>query len=167
MEGIFRQYSGFMHLFISTYNLKVDDKGRVSVPYNWRAIISEMRQRIYSYMSFNNQCIEVYTTERLELMHEYISNLDLFSQERDMLSTAVLASSEELTLDSKGRIMLSEHFLAHANIKNEAVFVGKGQTFEIWNKENFSPYFRQSREHIKKNNNMRAKPNASTPHNGK
>lgn len=146
-----------MHLFISTYTLKVDDKGRVSVPHNWRSIITESRQKIYGYMSFNNQCIEVYTTDRLEMMHEYISNLDLFSQERDMLSTAVLASSEELNVDSKGRIMLPEIFLKHADIQNEAVFVGKGQTFEIWNKNHFLPYFQKSREHIKKNSNMRPK----------
>lgn len=143
-----------MHLFISTYNLKVDDKGRVSVPHNYRSVITELRQKIYGYMSFNNPCIEVYTTDRLSLMHDYISGLDLFSQERDMLSTAVLGSSEELNVDSKGRIMLPEVFLKHANIKKEATFIGKGQTFEIWNKENFAPYFESSRESIKNNGGM-------------
>lgn len=143
-----------MHLFISTYNLKVDDKGRVSVPHHYRGIIAELRQKIYGYMSFNNPCIEVYTTDRLSLMHDYISKLDLFSQERDMLSTAVLGSSEELNSDSKGRIMLPEVFLKHAGIAKEAVFVGKGQTFEIWNKENFTPYFQSSRKSIKGSGSM-------------
>lgn len=150
-----------MHLFISTYTLKVDDKGRVSVPHNWRSVIANLRSDIFGYMSFNNPCVEVYTSERLELMHDYISNLDLFSQERDMLSTAVLGSSEALSLDSKGRIMLPESFLDHASITNQATFVGKGQTFEIWNKENFTPYFQKSRMHIKQNSNMRPSKNKS------
>jgi len=140
-----------MDLFISTYTLKIDDKGRVSVPSAYRSIIQNKAEKIYGYTSFNHQCIEVYTTKRLELIKGYIENLDLFSQARDTLSTAVLASSEELNMDAKGRIMLPEFFIDHANLKGEVLFAGKGQTFEIWNKENFLPYYEKARKDIKQN----------------
>ncbi len=140
-----------MDLFISTFDVKIDDKGRVSVPSHYRALIERKGGVIVGYQSFLNECIEVCTQARMIKMSQYIEALDIFSNERDILSTAVLASSEQFIIDAKGRITLPQQFREYAALKDDAYFVGKGSTFEIWNKKLFIPYFEKARNEMKNN----------------
>ena len=43
-----------------------------------------------------------------------------------------MSESTNLQFDSEGRISLSIKLLKHAKIKNSMLFVGQGQTFQIW-----------------------------------
>ena len=53
-------------------------------------------------------------------------------EKRDFFATSILAESTNLQFDSEGGINLSEKLLKHAKIKNSMLFVGQGQTFQIW-----------------------------------
>ena len=44
----------------------------------------------------------------------------------------IFADSRSLPWDPEGRILLPEDLLAHAGIGETAAFIGKGQTFQIW-----------------------------------
>lgn len=98
------------------------------------------------YESFVNDCIEGCDIERIRKISESIDNLDPFSQDRDALATALLGGSFQLSIDSDGRVILPETLLKKAKVKNVAVFVGKGPTFEIWNPEKFDEYMSKSKK---------------------
>lgn len=134
-----------MQLFLSTHSIKLDDKGRISVPASYRLLLESKEEQIFGLMSFRNPCIEIYTKSRLEGINRYIEELDLFSPKRDMLSTAILSSIEPFNIDTKGRVMLPQHFLEFASLKNEVMVVGKGESFEIWSRENFAPSYQKAR----------------------
>ena len=53
-------------------------------------------------------------------------------RKKDYFATSILAESTNLQFDSEGRISLSSKLLKHAKIKNSMLFVGQGQTFQIW-----------------------------------
>ena len=55
-----------------------------------------------------------------------------FEEKRDYFATSVLSESENLQFDTEGRVVISEKLLSHAKIKNNALFVGLGNTFQIW-----------------------------------
>lgn len=135
-----------MGIFISTYNSKLDDKNRLSVPAAFRSTIEEEGSKvIYGYCSFISNAIEVCTEKRMLELQRYIEDLDIFSPERDALETAILAGSEVLNIDSKGRIILPPHFINFSSIEKEAAFVGKGKIFEIWSTKDFNKHYTQSR----------------------
>ena len=98
------------------------------------------------YESFVNDCIEGCDIERIRKISESIDDLDPFSQDRDALAAALLGGSFQLSIDSDGRVILPESLLLKSNIKNAAVFVGKGPTFEIWNPERFDEYMSKSKK---------------------
>ncbi len=98
------------------------------------------------YESFVNDCIEGCDIDRIRKISESIDNLDPFSQDRDALATALLGGSFQLSIDADGRVILPEALLKKAKIKNTAVFVGKGPTFEIWNPEKFEEYMSKSKK---------------------
>ena len=51
-----------------------------------------------------------------------------------------------LQFDSEGRISLSSKLLKHAKIKNRMLFVGQGQTFQIWELLAFEKFRAQARK---------------------
>lgn len=136
-----------MSLFLSTYTNKIDKKGRVSVPAPFRAVLSGQHfPGIVAYPSFVYDCIEACGMSRMERLSESIDNLDPFSEERDAFAASILGGSIQLSFDSEGRVGLPEQLIEFAHLKDFAVFVGKGQTFEIWEAENFKEYSAKARE---------------------
>ena len=53
-------------LFMDTINNKVDAKGRVSLPSDYRTIVKELSTEIVCYRSLTSPCIEGCTEELLE-----------------------------------------------------------------------------------------------------
>lgn len=88
---------------------------------------------------------------RIEKLSEGIDNLDPFSDERDAFATAVLGGSSQLQFDSEGRVTLPPELLENSGIIDEVVFIGKGQTFEIWEPKAFAKYSKDAREQALKN----------------
>ncbi len=136
-----------MALFLSTYVNKVDKKGRVSVPANFRsALQKEDFQGVIAYASFVNECIESCGMERMARLSESIDSLDPYSEERDAFAATILGGSFQLPFDGEGRIILPESLMKDIGIGEQAVFVGKGATFEIWAPEKFDIYASKAKD---------------------
>ena len=138
-------------LFLSSYTNKIDRKGRVSVPSSFRdSLIMETFNGIIAYTSFVNPCVEACGMERMEILSETIDNLDPYSETRDAFATTILGGCVQLSLDCDGRIILPKSLIEAAGLKDQACFVGKGTTFEIWSPENFKDYATNLSEIAKK-----------------
>src|SRR3546814_13082082 len=61
-----------------------------------------------------------------------MQEIALFSETYDDLSITIFSESQQLPLDSTGRIQLPEALRAHAGIADKAAFVGMGTLFQIW-----------------------------------
>jgi MraZ protein len=125
-------------LFFDTITNKVDAKGRVSLPSDYRAIVKEFDTSIVCYRSFTRPCIEGCTEGMMEnLANDILTTHDFFSEEQDELTDLIFGDAKKVSFDSTGRTLLSEKFLKHAGIKDKAVFVGKGNKFQIWNEKDW------------------------------
>lgn len=144
-----------MALFLSTFTNKIDSKGRVSIPAQFRAsLVNKEFSGVVVYESFVNDCIEGCDIERIKQISESIDSLDPFSEDRDALATALLGGSIQLSIDNEGRVVMPESLLKKVKIKDQAVFVGKGATFEIWQPERFEEYMSKSRKDAKDKLNL-------------
>ncbi len=120
-------------MFLSTYENKLDKKGRVSVPASFRSYLSNLGYNgVVCYPSFNNQSIEAWPQDRIEKISNTIDALNPFEEKKDYFATSILSESINLQFDSEGRISLTPKLLKHAKIKNSMLFVGQGKTFQIW-----------------------------------
>ena len=128
-------------MFLSTFENKLDKKGRVSVPATFRSYLSNMGYNgIICYPSFNNQSIEAWPQDRIEKISNTIDTLNPFEEKKDYFATSILSESINLQFDSEGRILLTKKLLKHANIKSSMIFVGLGKTFQIWEPTNFEKF---------------------------
>ena len=138
-------------LFMDTVLNKVDAKGRVSLPADYRAIVKETGSEIVCYRSLFSPCIEGCLEDLLDkLATQMEDSLDFFSATQDDLTNLVFGDAKRYPFDSTGRIMLSEKLLKHAQITDSAVFVGKGRKFQIWNPENWEKEEKRIREQVLK-----------------
>ena len=134
-------------MFLSTYENKLDKKGRVSVPASFRSHLSNLGYNgIICYPSFNNQCIEAWPQDRIEKISNAIDALNPFEEKKDFFATSILSESINLQFDSEGRILFTEKLLKHAKIKNNMLFVGQGKTFQIWDPTLFEKFRTQSKK---------------------
>ena len=134
-------------MFLSTYENKLDKKGRVSVPASFRSYLSNLGYNgVVCYPSFNNHSIEAWPQDRIEKISSSIETLNPFEEKRDFFATSILSESVNLQFDSEGRISLSMKLLKHAKIKKNAIFVGQGKTFQIWEPVAFEKFKTNARK---------------------
>ena len=124
------------------------------MPASFRLHLSNLGYNgVICYPSFNNSSIEACSQDRIEKISSAIDSLNPFEEKRDYFATSILAESINLQFDSEGRISPSTKLLKHAKIKNSMLFVGQGQTFQIWEPATFEKFRATAR---KKSNIHRA-----------
>ena len=134
-------------MFISTYENKLDKKGRVSVPAPYRSHLSSLGYNgVVCYPSFTNSSIEFCPQDRLEKIADTIDTLNPFDENRDIFSTSILANSFQLNFDSEGRITLADKLLKHSGIKEKVLFVGQGKSFQMWEPSVFKKFSDDARK---------------------
>ena len=139
-------------MFLSSYENKLDKKGRVSVPATFRSHLSTLGYNGFiTYPSFNNNALEGCTQDRIEKINDTIDSLNPFEEKRDYFATSILSECINLQFDSEGRVIFPEKLLQHAKIKNNFLFVGLGKTFQIWNPIIFEKFKKSAREKAFKN----------------
>ena len=133
-------------MFLSTYENKIDKKGRVSVPATFRSYLNAIGYNGFiTYPSFNHVALEACSQDRIEKLSNTIDSLNPFEEKRDYFATSILSESTNFQFDSEGRISLTSKLLKHAKIKNSILFVGQGKTFQIWEPTTFEKFRTKSK----------------------
>ena len=137
-----------MDLFLSTFENKIDSKGRLSVPAKYRAIFERNHTPLYLFKSLTKSCLEGCGIERIRQIVDAIDQMDVLSEDTLALQT-ILSSSQEMKFDNEGRVMLSDDFILYAELEELALFSGIGRSFEIWNPAKWRPRDVETRQNAR------------------
>ena len=85
---------------------------------------------------------------RMEQMAAATDKMGVFDNDLDDLSAMLFADARELAFDVTGRIIIPADMLRHAGITDTAVFVGRGNSFQIWNPDAFRAAQEQALENL-------------------
>ena len=142
--------------FIGRYLNKVDKKGRVSVPAGWRpSLISKDFSGIIAQSSLSEKAIDAYPRDYLELLQGKLDLNDPLLEENEYESTVIFGGSV-LSFDSEGRVVLSDSLRNEINLASEALFVGMGRRFRIWNPKIFNEYLDRAKSYMDKRRKNKA-----------
>ena len=142
--------------FIGRYLNKVDKKGRVSVPAGWRpSLISKDLSGIIAQSSLSEKAIDAYPRDYLELLQGKLDLNDPLLEENEYESTVIFGGSV-LSFDSEGRVVLSDSLRNEINLVSEALFVGMGRRFRIWNPKIFNEYLGRAKSYMDKRRKNKA-----------
>jgi MraZ protein len=140
-----------MSEFVSTFTHKIDRKGRVSVPADFRdALLLQSRPGIVAYPSPIAPAIRCSGLDLLAMIAAKRDPTDLFSTAEDE-QLAMAAEMVRLNLDGEGRIQLGEELAECASIRfdSQVTFIGKMQYFEIWDAASYAPERERARARLR------------------
>jgi MraZ protein len=127
-----------MELFLYTFTNKIDRKGRVSVPADFRAVLARRGSpHMVLYPAMGYPAIEGASEDFLNGLVAKIESFAPFSVERENMVNSIMPFVRRLAFDGEGRIVLPGDLISESNsgITDTAVFVGRGESFQIWRPE--------------------------------
>ena len=121
-------------MFLSSFEGILDSKNRISIPSTFRNTISLSKEKVYLFKSLKYSCLEIHLASKINSLIKSFDEKDFFSKKNDHFKTAILSDLEEITIDKDGRFTLRDSHKIFSKIKKEIIFIGKGNHFEIWQK---------------------------------
>jgi len=137
-------------LFLSTYHNRIDKKGRVSIPAQFRAVLAaQQSEGIVAYASPINAAVEACGMQRIMKFNQRVERFEPYSPERDAFSAMLYGDSVQLAFDTEGRVLLPPQLVEFARLKEQVTIVGKGEIFELWEPAAFSEYIERVRKVVR------------------
>ena len=135
--------------FVGKFLNKIDKKGRVSVPAFWRPkLLGKEFSGIVVQNADGYHAIDGYSQNYLERYQEWLDTKDPLLEKNEFEATLIFGSSM-LPFDKEGRVLLPDLLRKKAQLDNDALFVGMGRRFRIWEPSSFEKYENKAREHMK------------------
>jgi MraZ protein len=127
-----------MDRFVSNTTLRLDSKGRVSIPAPFRSVLSrDGFDGLYCYPALDRAAIDAGGNALMAEIEALIARYEPYSDQREQFALALYGTSETLKIDGEGRVMLSINLKHHAGITDAVTFVGLGHKFQIWEPNRF------------------------------
>jgi MraZ protein len=139
-----------MDRFVSHYMLRLDAKGRVSIPAPFRAVLArDGFDGLYCYPTLDRPALDAGGNALLAEIEALIAPYSPYSEEREQFSAALYSTSEILKIDGEGRVTLSEALKNHAEIADSVAFAGLGHKFQIWEPGRFRAELAEATEKVR------------------
>jgi len=129
-----------MALFTGTYtDNKIDRKGRVSLPAKLRAELPpENNREIFIFPSSDMAALGACDRAHMESLRD-AAGVSMYDEDGDT-DYGVIEDAWNITIDGGGRIILPDDLLAHAEISDTLVFIGRGHRFLVMSPVHYEAY---------------------------
>jgi MraZ protein len=128
-----------MDRFVGNFTLRLDSKGRVSIPASFRSVLTrDGFEGLYCYPALASPAIDAGGNALMAEIEALMSRFAPYSEERERFALSLYGTSETLKIDGEGRVILSESLKRRAGITDQAAFVGLGHKFQIWEPSRFA-----------------------------
>lgn len=117
---------------------RIDAKGRVALPAQFRDRFKPEQTCIIA-PEANQRCLVVFTP------HDFTEVVEGFKEKKrqgrftQRQFTGFMGSVSQSTIDSQGRILLSDHLREYASLDKDAFIIGTGNHISIFAAEQYNP----------------------------
>jgi len=118
-------------MFLNQYQHSFDDKGRLTIPSKFRELPAE---GIFVVQGLDRNLM-VLPPAVFQLLYDRLMAMNLTDPTARLLRRIILGNALQVVPDGAGRVLLSPNLKEYANLKENVVFVGQGDYFEIWSPE--------------------------------
>jgi MraZ protein len=117
--------------FYGQYRHSVDEKGRVSVPADFRPLLMGERGGCFLNRGFEG-CIMAYPEGKWGRVLELVNARPLDDENTRWFKRAFFSGAKEVSPDQQGRILLPPFLKEYAGITRDVMIVGMSDYVEIW-----------------------------------
>lgn len=118
-------------MFLGRETKLIDAKGRLAIPAKFRETVGQGARLVIT-RKVLDPCLEVYTEADWQGFMERLQGLSQVKPEVRHYRRLLYSGAEVCSLDRQGRVLIPTHLREYASLSREAMVVGGGDTFEVW-----------------------------------
>lgn len=138
-----------MNRYLGHVTNRIDAKGRVSVPAQFRSIIQKAgHSELYALRSLHLPALDVGGPELLTRFDKRLEQEDPFAETADDMSFYLHADGGFLKLDGDGRITVTDFIREHTGVSVDVTFAGANTHFQMWHPDQFEAHRTKVRQRL-------------------
>ncbi len=118
-------------MFLNQYQHSFDDKGRLTIPSKFRELPADGAFVVQGL----DRNLMVLPPPVFQILYDRLMAMSLTDPTARLLRRIILGNALQVVPDGVGRILLQPNLKEFASLKENVVFVGQGDYFEIWSPE--------------------------------
>ena len=125
-------------MFRGANKLTLDIKGRMVMPTRYRERLQERCGGKLVITVDKDQCLLVYPMPDWEEIERKLMRLPSMNPHARRLQRLMVGHATDLELDAQGRVLLPPNLREFASLTRDAVLIGQGLRFELWDEEKWN-----------------------------
>src|SRR5438128_3797063 len=122
-------------MFRGNHPTRVDEKGRLKVPAEFKRVIDEKYNQKFYITSLDGKVAQVYPFEEWERIEQKLSALPTFNPTKKKFLSRVNYYGQVVEMDGQGRLLIPQLLRESAEIKGEVAVTGNLTYLEVRNLE--------------------------------
>lgn len=126
-----------MKRFRGSYELKVDDKGRIKVPSKYLSVLEETYGNDLYITSINGDRVFIYPLKVWEVIEQSIEAMKVRSPEIEDYISRTSFWGNEGEVDNRGRVLIPPELRSSSKLDGNVRVIGKIDHMVLWNEDMF------------------------------
>jgi len=120
-------------MFRGASSLNLDAKGRLAIPAKHRDALHSLSSGQLVLTVHPHRCLLLYPATAWEPIQAKLMSLSSFDKRSSALQRLLVGYAEDILMDAAGRMLVSSVLREFAGLDKQAMLVGQGSHFELWN----------------------------------
>ena len=122
-------------LFRGVNTLALDVKGRMAIPKKYRESLQECCASQLVITIDKDRCLLVYPLPEWQEIERKLNALPSFNKAARSMQRLYIGHATDVEMDAQGRVLLPPELRRFAQLQKQAVLIGQGNKFELWDEE--------------------------------
>ena len=132
-------------MFRGNSKVTLDSKGRMAIPTRFRDdIVQRCGGSLVASMDSHDPCLLLYPLPDWEGMERRLMRLSGNKRSIRRYQRRILGQAFEMDMDGHGRILIPRELRSSAALDRQAILIGQGSRFELWDEEHWKQWLEAS-----------------------
>ena len=133
-------------MFYGEYEHRLDKKGRIIIPSKLRDSSKENYVEKFVVTRGLDSCLFMFPEEEWKTQESKFKSLSFTKRETRKFNRLFFSGAIEIVPDKQGRILIPTYLKNYADIKKEIVLIGVSSRIEIWSKEKWEGFYKETKD---------------------
>ncbi len=131
-------------MFCGSHDHVLDDKGRTSLPKDFRDALTKVKGT--PWITALRNCLAIYTADEFATLQQRLTNASSINDSVQRIQRLIQGMAARCPADRQGRILIPPKLRAWSHLDRELVLTGVGNRIEVWDRNKHSVDLERTRD---------------------
>ena len=133
-------------MFYGEFEHSIDRKGRLILPAKFREVAKNQFVEKFFVTRGLDKCLFMFAEEEWRSQENKFKTMSFTKQQSRIFNRLLFSGAQDVAFDKQGRILLPQYLKDFADIKKDVMIVGVSNRIEIWAKDSWNDFYKNSRQ---------------------